>query len=284
MESSGTTLPLRNRMRVIKLESWSQLQETITGSEFRSWAFRGQSDADWNLEPTLRRYFINYRIHPEVWSKQEKRVFRIFKRKAHQFLEHLPKDDDAFEWLAIMQHHGAPTRLLDFTWSPYVAAFFALHNATTNAAIWAISTPKLKNSVPLREQLDGKEIGPWKAGNYEQYFVPNQFDFITQGEPYRMNRRLIAQSGTFIIPSRIDKSVTEILEDNNLTDCLVKFELNTEIMRHETLRNLYNMNITNATLFPDLDGLAKSMSLEFELHWAYDPVTGEKYNGFENEK
>jgi hypothetical protein len=43
------------------------------------------------------------------------------------------------------------------------------------------------------------------------------------------------------------------------------------------------MNITNATLFPDLDGLAKSMALEFELHWAYDPATGKRFDGFDDE-
>lgn len=271
-------------MQIIKINSWQELQETVAGNGFRSWAFRGQSDANWNLEPTLRRYFKSYSIHPSVWSKQEKRVYRIFRRKAHQFLQHLPKDGDAFEWLAIMQHHGAPTRLLDFTWSPYVAAFFALQQATNNSAIWAVFPSKLRNELKVGSK-DHNDIGPWKSGNYEEYFIPNKHNFIAQGEPYRMNRRLIAQSGTFVIPSRIDRTVTEILDENGLTEsCLVKFELNTAAMRHETLRNLYNMNITNATLFPDLDGLAKSMALEFELHWAYDPLTGEQYNGFENEK
>lgn len=270
-------------MRIIKINSWKELQNVVAGKDFRSWAFRGQADANWSLEPTLRRYFLNYKIHPSVWSKQEKRVFRIFKRKAHQFLEHLPKDGDAFEWLAIMQHHGAPTRLLDFTWSPYVAAFFALQQATTDSAIWAVFPSRLRNTLKVDDK-DHNEIGPWKSGNYEEFFIPNTHNFIAQGEPYRMNRRLIAQSGSFIIPSRIDRTVTEILDENELTEsCLVKFELDTEAMRHETLRNLYNMNITNATLFPDLDGLAKSMALEFELHWAYDPVTGNRYDGFDDD-
>ena len=113
--------------------------------------------------------------------------------------------------------------------------------------------------------------------------MQNEFEFVTQGEPYRMNRRQVAQSGTFVIPSRIDKSVEEILMDNGPIDhSLVKFVMNTEKMRHESIRQLYNMNITNATLFPDLDGLARSMAMEFELHWAYDPITGEKFNDFYN--
>src|SRR5216684_3693164 len=63
--------------------------------------------------------------------------------QAHLFLAHVPDDADSFHWLALMQHHGAPTRLLDFTWSPYVAAFFALERATSDAAIWAINLPLL---------------------------------------------------------------------------------------------------------------------------------------------
>jgi len=94
-----------------------------------------------------------------------------------------------------------------------------------------------------------------------------------------MNRRLVAQSGTFVIVSNIHKSVEEIVDNKqHLGRGIVKFELDTENIRHELLRRLYNMNITNATLFPDLDGLARSMALEFELHWAYDPTTGQQYD------
>ena len=72
------------------------------------------------------RTFIERKIKPELWEEQEERTLRIFKRKAHHFLDRTPAEEEEFEWLALMQHHGAPTRLLDFTWSPYVAAFFAL--------------------------------------------------------------------------------------------------------------------------------------------------------------
>ncbi len=272
-------------MQTIPINSWNEFKDIVAGDDYRSWAFRGQSDAEWNLEPTISRYLRCYGVHPSVWSKQELRIYGIFRRKAHQFLDYLPKENDAFEWLATMQHHGSPTRLLDFTWSPYVAAFFALERATKTSAIWAIYPPVLRyeQEFPEFQEIEGNthdHIGPWLKGNYQKYFVVNEHNFITQGEPYRMNRRHVAQSGTFIITSNISKTIEEIVQLNpKLKSGIVKFELSTSL-RHETLRRLYNMNITNATLFPDLDGLARSMALEFELHWAYDPISGKKFNDF----
>lgn len=267
------------------INTWEEFQNIVASDQYRSWAFRGQEDASWKLESTLSRYLKTFRVHPSVWSNQEKRVFRIFKRKAHLYLQHMPKDEEIFEWLSLMQHHGAPTRLLDFTWSPYIAAFFALETATNNAAIWAVYPIELRKkqnvSEQLSKELDNDKIGIGIGNNYNSYFINNEYSFLTFEEPYRMNNRLTAQSGTFIIPSRIDMTIDEIIEevidkDNKL---LVKFELNTAQMRHETLRKLYNMNITNAALFPDLDGLAKSMALEFEMHHAYDPISGKGFEG-----
>jgi hypothetical protein len=238
-------------LKTIAINTWEEFQNIVASDQYRSWAFRGQGDANWELESTLSRYLKTFGVHPTVWAKQERRIFRIFKRKVNHFLPHLPKDEDAFEWLSIMKHHGAPTRLLDFTWSPYVAAFFALECATSKAAIWAIFPIGLKKNQKLpqlvNEKIDHDKISVLRDKNYYKYFINNNYTFVTHGEPYRMNRRLIAQSGTFIVPSRIDKNIVEIIgEDESVSEMVVKFELNTKNMRHETLRRLYNMNITFA--------------------------------------
>jgi hypothetical protein len=250
---------------VVRLESWDEYLSMISDSPYQNWAFRGQRDASAPLFSALSRYFMSFHVNPRAWSRQEERILRIFKRKAIHFLDVVPDREDDFEWLALMQDHGAPTRLLDFTWSPYVASFFALHNTTTEAVIWACNPVEIEkvNRVDLKQ-----------PGNFRKQFLSGSGDFVCLGEPYAMNRRLIAQSGTFLIPAVLDKSIEEILRDYpNPRNTLTKFILPADRIREKGMRELYRMNITQATLFPDLDGLARSLAYELEFHWAYDPRT-----------
>jgi hypothetical protein len=259
----------------VRIDSWDTLAETL-GSLSASWSFRGHSDARWGLESTLARRFNSNGIHPRAWPEQEKRILRIFKRKAHLFLDHIPDDKDSFRWLGMMQHHGAPTRLLDFTWSFYVAAFFALEAATGDAAIWAVNLDALHEPLRLagrKKRVSIDDLVPKIEGNYEKYFLDNKFSFVVYGEPTIMNQRLIAQSGTFIVPSTLSEPVEDILSHYSFPKPLVKYVLTTSKLRAIAMRKLYSMNITYYTLFPGLDGLARSMGFESEYSWAFDPRT-----------
>jgi hypothetical protein len=250
---------------VIRLRSWEEYLSTISDSPYQNWAFRGQRDASAPLYSALSRYFMTFAIDRRAWREQEERILRVFKRKAVHFLDHVPDRDDDFEWLALMQDHGAPTRLLDFSWSPYVAAFFALHNTTQEGVIWACNPVQIekKNEVDLQ-----------KPGTFRKHFVANNKPFVWLGEPYAMNRRLIAQSGTFLVPGILHESIEEILMSYpDPKQTVIKFILPANKIREKGMRELYRMNITQATLFPDLDGLARSLAYELEFHWAYDPRT-----------
>src|SRR5262245_26223226 len=245
---------------VIRLKSWSDFLSLAAESPYHNWAFRGQRDASLPLFSALSRYFLTYHIDPNAWTDQEERILRIFKRKATHFLPHFPARDDDLQWLALMQDHGAPTRLLDFTWSPYVAAFFALHNATGDAVIWACNPFEIERAVKLDDIA--------KPGAFRKHFLNATKPFVWIGEPHAMNRRLIAQSGTFLAPSILDQSIESILTGySNPKGTLIKFILPAEKIREQGMRELYKMNITQATLFPDLDGLARSLAYELEFHW-----------------
>lgn len=110
-------------------------------SEFSpAWVFRGHAGAAWPLTSALERADS---VDP---AADEWRMIDHFRRRASLYLPpqlHLG-DDDLFGWMALMQHYGAPTRLLDVTLSPYVAAFFALEEHTCSEhddlALWAVDT------------------------------------------------------------------------------------------------------------------------------------------------
>jgi len=256
-----------------RVESWEEFLRLITDSPYSNWAFRGHCDQRWPLFSALSRYLRSFRIDPRAWSGQEERILRIFKRKAHQFLTHHPDPGDDLQWLALMQHHGAPTRLIDFTWSPYVAVFFALERATGEAAVWALNSRQITAQAPDASGTHVR-IDPREPGHFREFFLKGDLPFVWNGEPQTMNRRLIAQSGTFAIPGVLDKPLEEILSDYpDPKRVLAKIILPAGRIRDQGLRELYRMNITYATLFPDLEGLARSMGYELEFHWAYDPRT-----------
>ncbi|CAN7611548.1 FRG domain-containing protein [Pseudoduganella sp. LjRoot289] len=253
-------------MEQISVSSWNEFMTLST--QLDGWAFRGQQDTRWPLQTSLSRYLNAYIPDRSSWRLREERAIRIFRRKAHNYLDDPSVLDNELRCLALMQHHGAPTRLLDFTKSPFVAVFFALERATCDAAVYALNTPRLWAAVPHRHPaMDRDHIDPRVPGNFTRLFQPNTNAIIWTGEPTEMDRRLVAQSGTLVVPGMLDKPLDEILEDYGDSRALLKKIVLPLAMRDEAMKSLYRMNITNATLFPDLDGLARSIGMELEMVW-----------------
>lgn len=269
----------RGRYEEIRIRSWDEYHRVLDDRRLEGWAFRGQRDHGWSLWSSLSRHLRDFGVRREVWEEQERRIIRIFRRKSHLFLPLLPAEDATFEWLALMEHHGAPTRLLDFSWSPYVAAFFALERATTDAAVWLLHPPTVAAAFEqtLRDAgVDPARATAWVPESFDEHFLPNRHRMVLIGEAFRMNQRLIAQSGTFATPGVLDEPMESLVP----RDAVLKLRLETQRVRAEAMRDLYLMNMTSATLFPDLDGLSRSLAYELETHWAYDPTTLRPTPGF----
>jgi hypothetical protein len=253
-------------MDIIKIDSWKDL--VAHTDALQDWAFRGEHSARWPLVSSLSRRLSEFCPDQSQWRTREARALRIFRRKAHIYLNDRSALDDDLRTLALMQHHGAPTRLIDFTKSPFVAAFFAVEDATEDAALFALNTPALWHATPAFDRsLTRERIDPRQAGNFARYFANNDKPILWCGEPAEMDRRLIAQSGVFVVPGQVDLPLDEILRQYETDQPLLKKFILPLGLRAEAMRYLYRMNLTHATLFPDLEGLARSIAYELEVVW-----------------
>src|SRR5476649_902035 len=100
-----TNRAARRSYRVFRLDSWEAFLGHVIHPPFSNWAFRGERDERWPLYSSLSRYLQNAKVDPRAWPEQEGRILRIFKRKAHQFLDKPPDSNDDFQWLARSEEH-----------------------------------------------------------------------------------------------------------------------------------------------------------------------------------
>jgi hypothetical protein len=257
-----------NKYTTVRVKNWQEFKLFIDSfSEY--WAFRGQAYSEWLLNNAIERTdFIEYYDGIEVDFLAE------FQRGA---LNYLTKDETPahiIEWLALMQHHGAPTRLLDLTKSPFIAAYFAFELSLVNpdscVAIWCLNIEVLKNRA-----LDilSKEFGEAlkKSDNlineelFEKVFYQNKKNLVFPVEPFRMNRRYSLQQSIFVSTgtSKVPLMDQLMFLDKDLPKAVVKIEIPvTE--RKLALRDLLKMNLHKASLFPDLDGYATSLRLRYD--------------------
>jgi len=122
----------------------------------KTWIFRAHKSATYALEPFIEREARGNRLS---WKPLESQLLKEFQTKAplHIGSDRLPHPNDKLSWLALMQHLGVPTRLLDFTYSPYVALYFALRDRSTDKPasppeVWAINVVAVNNVASQRSR------------------------------------------------------------------------------------------------------------------------------------
>ena len=131
-----------------KHSGWRELQGALIDRfHGNQWVFRGQGSSSWQLETKLERVCRSF--EGSKYREAEFHLLHQFQRRLHHYLADVPEKDDILEWFALMQHHGAPTRLLDWTRSPFVAAFFAVEQCSERSpcAVWVVTLQALHNDV-----------------------------------------------------------------------------------------------------------------------------------------
>ncbi len=278
---------LENNKAIIRVKSFEECMELFshTGKLSSTFGyFRGHSNADYALVSTLDRF------GNDEYGSNEILLIRQFKKIAQNYLEPSQLPNTTFEWLALMQHYGTPTRLLDLTTSPFIALYFAVINyeEKRDAAVWRInpsllhegSLDKLKETeFPYDISMHGFHQPEFISDKYfHEAFLSGKHKACFILEPEKAEKRLYQQQGAFLVSSgvgvRTDEVLTQVVfdlitnksykygggEEKGFWDWnIVKVIIPSNIKKKLFLQ-LLDMNINSSTLFPDLSGAARHVA------------------------
>ncbi len=271
-------MPKECRFNTQTLKSWDE----IYNHRYEEWLYRGQRIATRPLMTSLERMCLRLEGNLKNAPKIEQKLIREFRRRYYQYRSNIRDEEDLLEWLSIMQHFGAPTRLLDFTYSIFVAAYFALQSVPQHrpsrekkehASVWAInakwaleeSSKLFPDKKVIFNPMDEKSLEDFK----DAFFSKEPKMFACNVNPFRLNERLTLQRGVFMCPGNVARSFEEnLLSLQGATSSSnVKKLVIPESLREIAMKELRDMNIDYATLFPGLDGFATSLQFSIPKVW-----------------
>jgi hypothetical protein len=243
-------------MDEVRARSWLELQELLFADSWNeqlalhrsNFAYRGHSDATVPLRTSLVRLGGDAR-------ELERQLIRNFRKYATS--DAVPHDT-SWDWLALGQHHGLPTRLLDWTYSPYVALHFATHNVEKydrDGVVWMLNYVTAHEHLPsrLRDALDEEGAQVFTTELLAEV-SPGLHDldgenerFVLFVEPPSFDARIVNQYALFSVQSPVDLPIEEWAQR-----IVIPAELKWEIRD-----KLDQANVTERVLFPGLDGISR---------------------------
>lgn len=256
------------------LDTWEQLQAEIEnlidnlGERSEKLLFRGQSVSTWGLDTTVERKLKNpislssyYKFAYTAKHKLETFVNTTWDIPTPQEYDKWLEEKDTltffnmpgYDYLAYLRHHGFPSPFLDWTASPYIAAFFAFNDCV----------PTNNELVSIYCYLEYASVGKTRSSNQPNIYVFGPYIKVHKRHVLQQSRYSICveEDGSFVQIYANHKSV--LTKENDRQDRLWKFNIpSTE--RNQALKSLNKMNINSYSLFGSEDSLVQSIST-FEI-------------------
>ncbi|EIV8661264.1 FRG domain-containing protein [Vibrio furnissii] len=220
-------------MKTITVTSTIELHETLKFFSLPSyWLFRGQANSQWKILPKAKRVPFSQRNDIDL--------FNHWKRQAIEYVENQPLNE--WHWLALAQHHGLATRLVDWSSNPLVAAFFACADSSHDGAIYAYLG---KSYVHEQSFLSSK---PWDICETVIF------------HPHIKSRRVSNQCGSFTLSPEPELCFSEQLKDS---EEIVKIIIDKDC-KNDLLLELSLYGINSKYIYPDLDGLSQFVNWQVQ--------------------
>jgi hypothetical protein len=264
------------------IEQIVQIGKTLS----KSW-FRGHAQVYGNLQPKIYREHYNFirEFRPII----EGDIIYNFQRQAPTFLTEIPKNDS--EWLFLMQHHGAPTRLLDWSESVLVATYFAVSkHSDKDGELWAMLPWELNKKsggfygIPTPDDVSYKKL----VSDAFNIVLGNEIkdkdpaaEYPLAVQPPLSFPRLVNQLSTFTIhplPNNQNQITNLLSEPEHLVRYIIPSNRKDNILNHLSL-----LGIKRHTLFPDLDSLCADLINEHNVV-GYGPPQPPQCDGEYNPK
>lgn len=256
-------------MTTIQISDMETLVRTV--NEFEShFIFRGHSDSSWALQSSLERMYPSASI--DTIRRAEEYSLQEFKSKFHLYDPSNRIPSSKLEWLSSMQHYGVPTRLLDFTTSPYVALYFAIETLapqqTEDPCIFALDyRALLEASIEALREVDRsfnksyREVLSSADLVFEDVVDRFSSEILWVTEPGSLNLRLDRQAGCFLLSGKPGSTIETLLNSTRYRDVSCR----KIIIPRRFYENIYALlrkaNINSTIIYGDLSGLGRSIRM-----------------------
>jgi FRG domain len=229
-------------IKEIAIRSFSELIDYLgTNCTCGHHVYRGVSNKEYDLIPSVGRY-AGYNFD------DEEEMFKKFRRRSFSSLPVVPTSD--WDWLAIAQHYGLPTRLLDWKSSALVAAFFATQPKINNNQLAECSSKSVAIYIlHFCRYIDVKDV-----------HEPLKYDRVGVLYPPHISPRIYGQQGLFTIQPNPNKPLTYV-KDERFPNDIDKLVLDKECAA-ETQKQLFRLGVKEDMLFPDLDGFSRTIRMQ----------------------
>lgn len=235
-----------------RISSWSDLADLVEHFSYFNgpdWLFRGVTEAKHGLVPKIGREKTRKlkpvsgsntdRVRIPYRTEDERAVLAMFRQQARAHLQSPPQSE--FEWLAIAQHFGLPTRLLDWTNSLLVAAWFAVERGSTKQVDSAIWVTKGVPSIEIDRSDDPLGL-----------ITPTVY------RPPHISPRISAQGSVLMVCPNPTEEATLQFSKQILIDRSAEFTIK---------KRLNACGINRRHLFPDLSGLTEHLTWMYKNDW-----------------
>lgn len=255
-------------LQIINVESLQHYIEVAGASaqeEFGARWFRGAGSSEYTLSPSIHRN-ASITSAERLFEMEEKFLSR-FKERSIPYLTHRLSDE--WEFLFLMQHYGMPTRLLDWTENPLTALFFGVSSVVRNSAgepekdvaVWVLSPVMWNETIFANRSYRGGALSPSDAMIAQSYKPGGDLRYINE-HPVAIlgihnSPRIVAQRGSFCLFGKSLSPMETIFTEGVFHQDTLKKLIIPRVHVDGLLRQLISMGVSDAAVYPDLEGLAR---------------------------